>query len=65
MIYNPNEDPVALTGTVEEILARTREIRDIIKEKVEQLISGELISEYEDIADNINNWYDTTNKEIN
>ncbi len=61
MIYNPNEDPVALTGTVEEILARTREIRDIIKEKVEQLISGE----YEDIADSINNWYDTTNKEIN
>lgn len=56
------EDPATLTGTDEEILARTREIRDIIKEKVELLIS-----EYEDIADSINDWYDTTNKnkEIN
>lgn len=51
------EDPAALTGTDEEILARTREIRDTIKEKVELLIN-----EYEGIADNIIGWYDMSHK---
>ena len=51
------EDPAALTGTDDEILAGTRKIRDIIKEKVELLIS-----EYEDVADNIRDWHDTHNK---
>lgn len=51
------EDPAELEGTYEEKLEEVRKIRDDIRAKVELLIS-----EYEDKADNIRDWYDISKK---
>ncbi|MCX7634920.1 MAG: hypothetical protein N2Z74_04165, partial [Syntrophales bacterium] len=40
-LHWPFPDPAAFTGSHEEIMARTREIRDQIKSKVEAFCQGE------------------------